>query len=159
MLRVRLYVTSGGKGMRSAECEMRNIRSYIASFYFRNANRHCSEGLIEFALPIPFGPRATAVEVERCGSVLRVGVAGEVRFGEGDEACDAAFAREFMPDRIDRLKPEVRNDRVEHGPQRGLVAKPFSVATSRLNEPFRSYDHLAFLTSCTNVTSFCFDPF
>lgn len=88
-------------------------------------------------------------------------MAGQVRFGQSDETGHAAFTGKFVPDRADRLQPEVRNDAFEKSTQKHLVAQEAWVAAGRLDQPFGSNSHrLKILNTKRMVTakSFWNDP-
>ena len=59
-----------------------------------------------------------------------------MRLGECYETRNAAFAREFMPDRPDGLEAEVRDDAVEDRAQQRLVAQCLGATARGLDQPF-----------------------
>ena len=72
-----------------------------------------AEQNVQPVLPGPGGPYATAIQVERRQADFRIGVAGEMRFGQEKQTRYAAGRRKRVPHALaDDVQIKLRNDLV-----------------------------------------------
>jgi len=95
-----------------------------------------AECFAEPVFPIPTQPRPAAVEVEGGQRVLRVRVAGQVRFGEQVEPRHAAGVREAVPVTApDRVQVEFAKHPFAELLKRVEIAERVGFATECFNDP------------------------
>jgi len=107
---VRSVVTSGRSEFGICDLGLLTSSLGVPSLELRDLHSRGSEYLLQVRFPVPFRPRAAAIEIKCRDAMFRVSVTGEVRFGKSDHAGHAAFTGEFVPDRIDDFEAEVVDD-------------------------------------------------
>src|SRR5688572_14790347 len=96
----------------------------------------------EALTPRPFLARPATVKVDGGQPMLRIGMAGQMRFGEHHESGDAARTGKHMPRRIvKRVQSDLVDDARKQTAEKRDVAQCVLTTTGRLDEPLRSDLH------------------
>jgi hypothetical protein len=110
----------------------------------KNAHMHLL-GAKQFRKTLSPGPRwpgAAAVQVEGGYAILRVRMAGEVRFCEKGQASHAAWRGKLPPRRVaNQLQVQLSNDTLENCAQVLKIAQGLRAAACRVDHPLRTNDY------------------
>ena len=95
-----------------------------------------SQMLLQVVLPIPFGTRATTIQIESCHPVFGIRVTSQVRLGQHVERCDSAGAAETMCHWFaQHLQSQVTDNLVADRFDEREVLQLFAVTVKRIDNP------------------------